>query len=319
MPISRKFKKTVILANLETVAGQAVATSAGDALLISDATFTTEYQNPDRKLIRPSLGHSGTLVGMRNAKIDFTVELSGSGTPGLAPAWGKLLQACAFAETITAGERVEYTPVSDGMKTLTIRYSADGVIHTAAGCMGTVAYNAPEGGIPTLKFTFYGADDGSVEAPTPASDLTAWKIPEVVNNFNSEMLTLGGDYAVGEVDGGETFCSQGLELDMKNDAKYLHLLGCAGADITDRAPAGKFTILVSSAQEVAMRKAINANTPTTLSLLHGSGPGKQVLIFVARAMRLNPSYSDYEGTLLLACDFNADPIVGNDEVRIVCL
>jgi len=317
--MARKFKKTVILAKVEDVVGTDAAPVAADALLISDATFTTEYQNVDRKLLRPTLGHSGTLVGTRNLKIEFTVELSTSGSKGIAPQWGKLLLGCAFAETVTASQRVEYTPVSDGLKTITIKYSADGVIHTALACMGTVVFNEPEGDRPTLQFTFTGIDGGSVAAATPSYDLTAWKLPEVVNSFNSQKLTFGGTYAAGAVTGGATYCSRGLTLNMSNNAKYLHLLGCSGVDITDRAPAGKFEIELTGAQEVAMRTDINANTPTTMSLLHGSGAGKQVLVYVARAMRLNPSYSDYEGTLLLACDFNAEPINGNDELRIVCL
>ena len=144
-------------------------------------------------------------------------------------------------------------------------------------------------------------------------------MPEVVNNINTGKLTLGAAYAAGAITGGTEYCSRGLSLDMANDAKYIAMLGCASVDITDRKPTGKFSIEVTGAQEVAMRAAINASTPTAVSLLHGSGAGKRVLIHVPRAVRLNPKYDEYEGTLLLSNDFNAEPIVGNDEVRIVVL
>ena len=317
--MARKFKKTVILAKIETTAGTDAAPASTDALLISEASFEVEYRNVERNLIRPTMGHSGTLVGTRNLKIDFTVELSTSGTAGTAPAWGKLLLACAFAEVVTAGSRVEYTPVSDSLKTLTIKYSADGVVHTALSCMGTVTFDEPEGDRPTLKFSFIGIDGGAAAAAAPATDLTAWKIPEVVNNVNSGKLTLGGTYATGAVTGGTEYCSRGLSLNMANDAKYLAMLGCAGVDITDRKPAGSFAIEVTGAQEVSMRTDINASTPTSVSLLHGSGAGKQVLMYIPRAVRLNPKYEDFEGTLLLSNDFNAEPVAGNDEVRIVVL
>lgn len=315
----RKTKRTVILAKIEATAGTDAAPAAADALLIGDNSFDVEYKNVDRNLIRPTMGHGGTLVGTRNVKIDITIELSTSGTAGTAPPWGKLLLACAFAEVVTAATMVEYTPVSDGLKTLTIKYSKDGVIHTALGCMGTVSFEEPEGDRPTLKFSFVGIDGGSVAAATPANDLTAWQLPEVVNNINTGKLTLGAAYAAGAITGGTEYCSRGLSLDMANDAKYLAMLGCASVDITDRKPTGKFSIEVTGAQEVAMRAAINASTPTAVSLLHGSGAGKRVLIHVPRAVRLNPKYDEYEGTLLLSNDFNAEPIVGNDEVRIVVL
>ena len=317
--MARKIKKTVILAKVETTVGTDAAPAATDALLISDASFDLEYRNVERNLLRPTMGHSGTLVGTRNVKIDFTVELSTSDTAGTAPAWGKLLLACAFAEVVTAGSRVEYTPVSDGLKTVTLKYSADGVIHTALACMGTVSFNAPEGDRPTLQFSFIGIDGGTTAALAPATDYTAWKLPEVVNSSNTAKLTLGGAYATGAVTGGTEYCSRGLSLDMANDAKFLAMLGCSGVDITDRKPAGSFAIEVTGAQEVTLRGEINASTPTALSLLHGSAAGKKVLIWVPKAVRLNPRYEDYEGTLLLSQDFNAEPNLGNDEVRIVCL
>ena len=315
----RKTNRTVILAKIEATAGTDAAPAAADALLIGDNSFDVEYKNVDRNLIRPTMGHGGTLVGTRNVKIDITIELSTSGTAGTAPPWGKLLLACAFAEVVTAATMVEYTPVSDGLKTLTIKYSKDGVIHTALGCVGTVSFEEPEGDRPTLKFSFVGIDGGSVAAATPANDLTAWQLPEVVNNINTGKLTLGAAYAAGAITGGTEYCSRGLSLDMANDAKYIAMLGCASVDITDRKPTGKFSIEVTGAQEVAMRAAINASTPTAVSLLHGSGAGKRVLIHVPRAVRLNPKYDEYEGTLLLSNDFNAEPVAGNDEVRIVVL
>lgn len=322
--MTRKIKKTLILAAVEATPGTAATPTAADALLISDASFSMEYNNVERNIMRPWLGHGGTLLGTRHVQIEFTVELSGSGTAGVAPAWGKLLLGCGFAETVTPNKLVEYTPVSEGLKTLTIKYSADGVIHTALSCMGTVTFGEQEGEKPTLKFNFIGVDAGSAAAAAPTADFTAWKIPEVVNSHNSGRLTFGGVYdsATGDLDSahpGQTYCSRGLTLDMANDAKYLALLGCSHVDITDRKPNGKFALALDGAQEVAMRAEINANQPTSLFLKHGSRDGLRVHLFVARAVRLNPSYEDYEGQLLLSCDFNAEPDSGNDEIRIACL
>ena len=317
--MARKIKKTLILAKLETTQGTDAAPAAADALLISDATFSVEYDNKDRNLIRPTMGHGGTLVGTRHLKIDFSVELAGSGAAGDAPAWGRLLLACAFAETATPGQMVEYTPVSDALKSLTIKYSADGVIHTALGCMGTVTFDMTEGERPTLKFSFVGFDGGSQAAAAPTPNYTAWKMPHIVNTHNSGKLTFGGTYATGAITGGDSFCSKGLTLNMANDAKYLALLGCNSIDITDRKPAGSFALALPADKEVAMRAEINQNTPTSISLLHGTQAGEKVLLHIARAVRLNPKYEDSDGQLLLACDFNAEPVTGDDELRIVCL
>lgn len=317
--MARKVKNTLILAKIETTNGTAVVPAATDALQISDASFDLDYKNVDRNLIRAGMGHGGTLVGSRSVKIDFTCELFASGTAGTAPPWGRLLLACAMAEVVTPGSRVEYTPVNTGLKSLTIYYHMDGVTHVAVGCMGDPAMLAPEGDRPTLKFSFIGADGGPVVAGMPAATLTDWKTPEVVNSANTGKLKLGGTYAAGAITGGVEYCSRGLEINLANDNKYISLLGCQGADIADRKPTGKFEIEVDPTQEVAMRAEINANTPTSVSLLHGSAAGKRVLLHVPRAVRLNPKYSEYEGIALFANDFNAEPIAGNDELRIVCL
>lgn len=318
--MARKFKKTLIRVAAEATAGTAITTfTATDVLQVADASFDTDYKNVERNLMRPYMGHSGTLVGTRNHKIDFSVELATSGTAGTAPPWGRLMIACACAEVITAGTLVEYMPVSDALKTITIQYWADGVLHTAAGCMGSVSIELNEGDRPMLKFSSVGADAGLATAATPTSDLTAWKIPEVVNSINSAKLTLGGAYAAGIVTGGTQYCSRGLSFNVANDAKFNTLLGCSGADITDRKPTGRFELELDAAQEVAMRGEINANTPTSLSLMHGSAPGKRVLLWAPRITRLNPKYQDQDGKLLVGMDFNAEPLAGNDEFRLALL
>ena len=198
----RKTNRTVILAKIEATAGTDAAPAAADALLIGDNSFDVEYKNVDRNLIRPTMGHGGTLVGTRNVKIDITIELSTSGTAGTAPPWGKLLLACAFAEVVTAATMVEYTPVSDGLKTLTIKYSKDGVIHTALGCMGTVSFEEPEGDRPTLKFSFGGIDGGSVAAASSEDSVTAWyrsRLPWWLSK-NSPLCCVGFDVSTVEVE-----------------------------------------------------------------------------------------------------------------------
>ncbi len=317
--MARNPNKTFILAKVETIAGTDASPASTDAIQISDAKFDIEYKNVERNLRRPTMGHGGSLSGSRHVKIDFTCELSTSGIAGTAPPWGKLLLACAFAEVVTAGSLVEYTPVSDGLKTLTIKYYLDGVKRIALGCMGSVTFNEPVDDRPTLQFSFIGTDGGVSADPAPTTDFTAWKLPEVVNNVNSGKLTLGGIYATGAVTGGTEYCSQGITLNMSNDTKYQALLGCAGATIGDRKPAGSFAIEVTAAQEAAMKAEIDASTPTSVSLLHGSAAGKQILIYIPRAMRLNFADAPTDGILLKSSDFNAEPVTGNDEVRIVVL
>lgn len=315
----RKFRKTLILAKVETTPGTDSVPAGSDAVLVSDATFETVYENVERNILRPTFGHSGMLVGTRYVRAEFTCELFSGGALGVAPAYGPLLRACAMAETITPTTLVEYEPISEDFETLTIKYSADGVIHTMLGCMGTVNITMTEGERPTMRFSFVGIDGGPAAASAPTPVYTAWRTPQVVTAQNSDRLTIGGTYSAGVVSGGTEYCSRGLTFDLANDAKYIAML-CdgTGPDITDRKPTGNFELELSAAQEVTLRGDINANTKRTLGLLHGSSEGNRVGIFVTNAMLTSPTYQDFEGRLLVGVTFNAEPITGDDEFVIYC-
>lgn len=315
----RKFRKTLILAKVETTPGTDSVPDGADAVLVSDATFETVYENVERNLLRPTFGHSGMLVGTRYVRAEFTCEVFSGGSLGVAPAYGKLLRACAMAETITPTTLVEYTPVSESLTTITLKYSADGVIHTLLGCMGNVNFTMTEGERPTMRFSFVGIDGGPAAASAPTPVYTAWRTPQVVTAENSGRLTIGGTYAAGAVTGGTEYCSRGLTFDVANDAKYIAML-CAGngPDITDRKPTGSFELELTAAQEVTLRGDINANTKRTIGLLHGSSVGNRVGLFMANAMLTSPTYQDFEGRLLVGVTFNAEPITGNDEFVIYC-
>lgn len=315
----RKMRNTAILAAVETTIGTAATLTAANAILISEASVEYEYRNAERNLLRPYFGHSGQLVGTRNVKIAFTCEMFGSGTAGTAPAWGSLLLGCAFAEVTTASQRVEYTPATTGLKTLTIAYNMDGVTHLALGCMGDVNITMQEGDRPTFQFTFTGIDGGATVAATPATSFTAWAAPLVINSANTAKVNFGGTYATGAVTGGTALCSRGFTVNMANEVRFQAMVGCQYVDIADRKPTSSIELELTPAEEVAMRTAINTNTKTSMSLLHGTTAGARVLVFAPQVMRTNPRYSEFEGAALVGMDLAIEPLAGNDEIRIVSL
>lgn len=316
----RIMRNTAILAKIETTIGtDAAPTGAANALLISNASFERTYNNVDRDPLRGYMGGRQSLPGTRFVKATFDVELTGSGTAGTAPAWGPLLMACAMAET-TSATAVEYTPVSTGLKSLTIKYIVDGVLHTILGAMGEVEVDMQEGAIPVLKFSFTGRDGGDTEQAIPAQTLTGWKTPQVITAENSGCLTLGGTYAAGAITGGTTYPSRGLNVKLGNDVKQLALL-CAGnqVDITNRNTTGSTQLELTAAQEVAFVTDVNAATMTSLSFVHGTTAGAKVMVFAPNVQRINPKHVDYEGRAHFGLDLNFVPINGNDELRIVAL
>ena len=317
--MARKIRNTIVMAALQAAEGTPAVFAAKDAVAVVEASVDYVYQNVERGLIRPWMGNGGVLQGTRSLKIDITTELFGSGTPGTPPAWGRLMRGCTFAEVVSA-TMVEYLPMTDGHEMLTIDYVLAGVRHRMTEARGSVSIAAEADGRPTLKFSFIGADAGPVvQANTPVT-YADWKLPEVVNNINTKMVTLGGTYAAGVVTGGTSYCSRGLTLDLAADLKFKSMLGCGGAEIDDRKPKGQLKLELSAAQEVAMLADINVGKPTSVSMLHGSAAGKRVLFWLPNVTRSNPKVGDsHEGTVMMGMDLSPEPVLGNDELRIVAL
>jgi len=319
--MSRKFRKSAILAKIETTPyTDAAPAGASNAIQTINLDVTPyEAQNVERNLSRAYFGRSSQLVGPGMVRLQFEVEMQSSGTAGTAPAWGALLRACAFAEAVTASTRVDYTPVTDATETLTIYYHRDGVKHAAVGCQGTFELAMTVGGRPSLKFSFLGKSSAPTATADPAQTLTAWKVPSVISDVNTSDLVIGGTYSAGTISGGTTYVSSGLTLSMGNDVKFSPLVGAEYIDIVDRNPQGSVTLELTAAQEVTFDGYVRANTYQSIGMLHGTTAGSKVLVFAPTAQLYNRRHVEVNGNLMNSFDLGLDPSTGNDELRIVAL
>jgi hypothetical protein len=317
----RYIRNTAILAKVETTYGtDAAPVPATDAMLISNFSINPLKANYiDRNLARPFLGTSDRLISSTYIELSFDVEVAGSGTAGNAPAWGKLLRGCAFAEVITAGQRVEYNPISTGFEGLTIYYYDDGVLHKLLGARGTVDFKVPLGQRPVMSFKFTGIDGGLAAASNPTLTLTSWQQPLAATNVNTAPLTLGCTYSAGALSGGTTYPSQGLEANLSGKVAYTELIGSAIVDFSDRDPSGKIVLDLTAAQEVALFASIKAMTKQGLGIVHGTTAGNKVLLFGKAAQLMNPSKVDVNGRRLIGFDIDFSPSSGNDELLIAAL
>lgn len=317
---SRYIRQTVILAKVETTAGtDATPTGADNALLISNMSITPlEAQNVDRAVVRGYLGASEQLVGTANKKVSFDVELAGSGAAATAPAWGALLQACAFAEAaLTTPNRVEYTPVSDAFKTATIYYYDSGVLHKLLGAMGAVKLSAKVGEIPKLSFEFTGLDGGDTAAANATPTLTAWKTPVVMAKANVVDITLGCSYSAGALSGGTVYNSTGLELDSANQVSFNPMLNAETVDIADRPMGGALQLDLTAAQEVTFMGTVKANTLQGLGFTIGTAAGNKIILFAPAVQLITPAKAELNGKRVQGYSLRLCPLAGNDELRII--
>lgn len=318
--MSRSIKNTIVTAKVETITGQdAGPTGAANAVLVSDVSITPlEAQAIGRNLVRGYFGGSEQLVGPASVKISYTVELAGSGTAGTAPAWGPLLQGCAAVEGVLASPaRVEYSPVSTGLKSLTQCYYDDGVVHKVLGSMGNCTLSAKVGERPVLRFEWTGLDGGVAAAPNVTPSFTAWKKPVPMTKANVVDITLGCTYAAGALTGGTTHNSTGLELNFGNVVNFSAMLGTETVDVTDRESTASIELELTAAQEVALMQAVKDNTTQSLGLTIGTAAGNKIIVFASAVQLTNPRKSELNGKRLIGFDLRLVPINGNDEWLIV--
>lgn len=319
--MGRLVRNTAILFKIETTEGtDANPVGTTDAVLISNQSVNpVSAKNVRRDLVRPYLGGSEELLGTFFKEVSFDVEYQSSGALGTAPAWGKLLMACAVSETVTAGTRVEYLLVSSAMSSATIYYYDDGVVHKLVGARGDATLKLGVGDRPVISFKFQGRDGGDSAAALPAVTLSAWKTPRVMADANTGDVTLGGTYSAGAITGGTPYPSLGLELSLNNSVAFTDLLGGETIDITQREVQGKVTFDLTAAQEIAFLSNVKAATLQSLSLLHGVGAGYQMLLFCPSVQMINPKKDEKNGRRLLSYDLRINPNVGNDELRLVAI
>lgn len=321
--MSRFKRNTVIQLALES-GGYGVSPgsfAATDTILLAgDPTFNIDRDLVPRNLVRGFFGASESLIGTRRSEVELEVELAGSGTATTPPAFARLLRIAGMAETIGASF-VEYTPVTTGQASATMRFFADGIRYTARGCRASFQLMMGAYGRPTLKFKITGFDTSAAAAAVPATDFTAWRRPLIVSDGNSGAISLGGSYnpTTGAITGGTPLVSRGLELDFGNSVQHIKLLGDERIDITDRETTGSTTVFLDATQEVTWRDEINANTLTSLAFVHGTTAGSRVRVFGPAVQRIDPQMEEYEGRIMMKTDLKFLPsaTTGNDELRLV--
>ena len=321
--MARLIKKTVVLAKVETTAGtDAVPTGAANAIQVMNLSITPiDAKLVSVNTITPWFGGTIDLVATSCVKCSFDVLLGGAGLAATGPAWGQLLLGCAMSETtgLLTPNRVEYSPITDLLKTLTIYWYDDGMLHKMLGALGNVKLSAKSGDVPKLTFEFIGVDGTPSAAANATAVLSAWKIPPTVKKANVTDITLGCTYAAGVLTGGTVYSSSGLTLDWSNSTAFSPLLTNELVVLTDRNIKGTTELDLTAAQEVTQIANVKGNVSTGLGFVIGNVSGNMIMIYAPGAQLLNPKKVDFNGQRLIGFDLGLNPVAGNDEIKLISL
>jgi hypothetical protein len=303
-------RKRLILIETESTYGTDPTPTGADAVLVRDLNITPQQSDVvNRDVVRPYLGASQQLLANTRVECTFSVELTGSGTAGTAPAYGKALQACGLSETIVASTSVTYAPVSASFGSVTIYYNIDGLRHKVTGARGTFTINAAVGEIPSIDFTFTGVYNAPDDSALPSATYANQANPLIFKNGNTssfQLLSYAG-------------ALQSFSFDLGNSLVYRELVGgTKQVLLTDRAATGSTTIeAINIATKDYFAAALSDTTLGNLDFTHGTAAGNIVDFASTKVDIGDVSYGDQDGIAMLTIPYTCVPSTsGNDEFSL---
>jgi hypothetical protein len=311
--MTKSTHKRLLLAAVEQTYGTFETIAGTDAILVS--SLDCQPLDPglvDRELVLPYFGNRPKIISQRVGTVTFDAELAGSGTAGTAPAWGKLLRACGFGETIVANTSVTYAPAMASIAGISFDFNNDGNRHRLAGCRGNATFNLAVGEIPRISFEFFGIYVAAgVEAqlsPTFANQVA----PVVVNSANTTNVNVLGL---------TTACMESFNLNLGNEIPLRQLAGCSAQyPITNRAPSGEVVIeapvIGSSAGEKDYFAQVISQATGTIAWQHGQTAGNIITLSMGQCNIDGPTYSDSDGVQMLNIPYMAQATAANNEMSI---
>jgi hypothetical protein len=300
----------LLLAKIETTYGTNPTPAGSDAVLVRNLEITPlEAKMLDRETVQPFMGSRASLMVDKQVKITWEIEVSGSGTAGVAPKYGPILRACGLSQTIVTDTSVTYAPVSTGQESVTLAFFKDGIRHYATGCRGTFELAGTASDFFLFKVEMTGIYNGPTDTTVPAATYTAQAQPLPFGAGSTPTVSLHGLSA----------CLKEFSLDLANDITYRALAGCTpNVFVADRKSAGSFMIEATTLSDKNFFSIAEARTTGALQVVHGTAAGNILTVNVPQAEIGSPEYGDSDGVLMLNVPFVALPTsAGNDEFSLV--
>lgn len=274
----RYYNKLALLVKLEIAYGtDAGPNPVNNVMLGIDVQFTPlDAQELDRELILPYLGHRGVILDRYLTRIEFSVEMAGAGNPGAVPPYGPLLRVCGMSQVATAGQKVEYEPVSSNFEAVTVYYNRDGTRHVMLGARGTWRTEIAPTTIPRFRFTLTGLQGVVADVALPVVNTAPWITPVPVNKTNSDFTIFGYQPPL-----------ERLTIDLGNQVEPRMLVNAEGIEITDRRVTGSMVIEATQAAAIDWMGLVKSHTLGEMAFAHGQSAGNAVRIESA-AVQLGP-------------------------------
>ena len=284
---------------------------ATDAFLAKNLNWSLETEELSRDVVLPYFGDLPDVVSCGWTKFSYDLEMAGSGTVAVAPAWGRHLLPCAFSETITpVTGPVVYTPVSSAFGSIAHEWYLDGLKHQCLGGRGNVSFKIQARQAPMFSFEFTSLYVAVADVANPSPTLTAWKEPESTNKANTTFSMFG-----------YTAVLESINLSMGHGVHYENRPNEECVNIIPHEGKVKGTVAIR-ADTVAAKDwwaIARAGTTGVVQVVQGSAANKKAQVDLAKAQIFRPRYRNANGIALIEFDLKASTSAGNDTAIFTAL
>lgn len=305
-------KQRILLVKVETNYGEDVSPAGANAVNARNIQINYTADLLDRDLHRQDYSPAAPVVGKRSVDVSFECDIAGSGSVGVAPDIGALLQACAFTETVGAGSSIIYTPASQSIKSVTIKvydpYSAThSKIHTITGARGNVTFDFTAGQMAKASFSFKGKYNAPADNTTVSPTYVATTPPVVQSGslvFNSK----------------DSLVVQNVNVDMSNEIAEIDDVSSANGvesiRIVGRKPSGTFNPEAISVAGYDWYSDWIASSQRAFTFKVGSANYNKVAVSMPKVTIDAINDGDLNGLRTTDIPFRLNRNTGNDEITL---
>jgi len=304
------FRQAAVLAAIESSYGTDATPAAATHAMMATQPQISPVQGDavTRDRARPDFGKDFESHANIHARLSFSVELGPSPAAGSAPAYGPLLRACGFSETIQAGVSVTYAPVSAGFESASLYFFRAGKRYIMTGARGRTTFNVQAGQLPFIAFEFLGL------VANPETDVAV--VTPVWTNFRDALIVNRANttFALGAL-------SPVLDRWSINIGQNLQFTDRPNLDqvrIVDRDPAGEIAFEQMAAASLSAIGLARANTRYNTALTIGTQAGARVRLNAPALQLIQPTEANANGiTLTQATAKPKRASAANDEFTLV--